>query len=178
MARKPSEDAARFRAELLLSEIEMLQAPRKQARIKLLKSKQHPDYDSLLQVPGLGPVRVAGILAIVGTPHRFRTKRQFWPYCGFSVVTHTSADYTENQGLIVKKQKKIATRGLNRNHHPQLKSIFKGAAKTALRDQVFSAYYDRLVTNGTKPALALVAVARKLAAITLTIWQRQRTTIQ
>ena len=28
--------------------------------------------------PGLGPIRVAELLPIVVTPHRFRTSRQFW----------------------------------------------------------------------------------------------------
>jgi len=34
------------------------------------------------QIPRLGPVRVALLIALLQTPHRFRTKRQLWNYCG------------------------------------------------------------------------------------------------
>ncbi len=171
---KLPEEASRFRAGLLLRELDSLQELRKEAKAKLLVAcKQHSDYALLLQLPGFGPVRVAALLAIVGRPQRFRTKRQFWPYCGFAVVTQTSADYVESDGRIIKKRKKAATRGLNRNHHPQLKAVFKGAALTALREETFKAYYDGLVQAGTKPELARLSVARKLATVALIIWQRQ-----
>jgi transposase len=171
---KLPEQAARFRAETLLKELDTLQFLRKEAKTKLLsESKQSPDYSLLLKLPGIGPVRAASLLAIVGRPERFRTKRQFWPYCGFAVVTHTSADYLEIGGRIIKQQKKASTRGLNRNHHPRLKAVFKGAALTALQHQTWRAYYDGLVKKGTKPELARISVARKLAAVTLALWQRR-----
>ena len=85
----------------------------------------------------------------------------------------SGAEYAEVAGRIVKQQKKAATRGLNRNHHPRLKAIFKGAALSVLRDQNWRAYYDGLVADGTKPELARISVARKLAAITLAVWQRR-----
>lgn len=171
---KLPEQAARFRTEILLKELDTLQDLRKEAKTKLLaESKQSPDYSLLLKLPGIGPVRAASLLAIVGRPERFRTKRQFWPYCGFAVVTHTSADYLDVGGRIIKQQKKASTRGLNRNHHPRLKAVFKGAALTALQYEIWQAYYDQLVEGGTKPELARISVARKLAAVTLTVWQRR-----
>jgi transposase len=44
-------------------------------------------------LPTLGVVRVAQLTSAVVTPHRFRSKRQFWSYCGLAVVTKSSADY-------------------------------------------------------------------------------------
>ena len=171
---KLPEQAARFRAESLLKELDALQDLRKEAKTKLLiESKQLPDYSLLLKLPGIGPIRAASLLAIVGRPERFRTKRQFWPYCGFAVVTHTSAEYIDIGGRILKQQKKASTRGLNRNHHPRLKALFKGAALTTLQNETWRAYYDGLVKKGTKPELARISVARKLAAITLALWQRR-----
>src|SRR5262244_4439418 len=79
----------RFRAQGLLTELETIKKLRKEARVELIKqSKKHPDYKLLIKTPGFGPLRVAQLLAWVGTPHRFRTKRQFWPYCGLAVITH------------------------------------------------------------------------------------------
>src|SRR5262249_23492610 len=143
---KLPEQAARFRTKTLLKQLDTLQELRKEAKAKLLaESKKSADYSLLLKLPGIGPVRAATLLAIVGRPERFRTKRQFWPYCGFAVVTHTSADYIEVGGRILKQQKKASTRGLNRNHHPGLKALFKGAALTALQYETWRAYYEGLV---------------------------------
>ena len=38
-------------------------------------------------VPFLGPIRAATLIARVQTPHRFRSKRQFWAYCGLALET-------------------------------------------------------------------------------------------
>jgi transposase len=171
---KLCEEAARFRAASLLEQIEAISQLRKQAKQRLVAQvRGHSDYPVLIKLPGFGPVRVAQLLAAVGTPHRFRTKRQFWPYCGYAVLTRSSADYQLVEGKIVKQRKRVSTRGLNRNHNPQLKQVFKSAALTALRHQEVKAYYQRLIDNGTRPELARVSVARKLASIALTIWQRR-----
>jgi len=171
---KLGEDAARFRAESLLEQLESISQLRKQAKGRLLaQARTHADYRILIKLPGFGPVRVAQLIAAVGTPHRFRTKRQFWPYCGYAVVTRSSADYQFVEGKIVKQRKKVSTCGLNRNHNPQLKQVFKGAALTALRHEAIKAYYQRLIDHGTRPELARVSIARKLASIALTVWQRR-----
>jgi transposase len=168
------EEAARFRATSLFAQLAGLQTLRKQAKQRFVQqARQHPDFAYLTQLPGFGDVRAGQLLAIIGTPQRFRTKRQLWPYAGLSVVTHSTADYRSSGEAIVKAPKKVATRGLNRNHHPQLKQVFKGAALSALAYPEIRAYYDRLVEQGTRAALARVSLARKLAAITLTLWQRR-----
>ena len=129
-----SEEAARFRAQSLLDPLESLSELRKKAKQRMIEqARRHADSPLFLKLPGFGPVRLAQLIAIVGTPHRFRTKRQFWPYCGYAVVTRSSADSGIVEGKIVKPQKKVSTRGLNRNHNPRLKQIFKGAAMSALR---------------------------------------------
>src|SRR3954465_13633372 len=66
-----------------------------------------------------------------GTPHRFRTKRNIWPYAGLAVVTRSSADQEFAGGKLRRRNRPPQTRGLNRNHNPMLKSIFKGAATSA-----------------------------------------------
>jgi transposase len=171
---KLCDEAARFRAASLLEQIEAISELRKHARQRLVAQvRGHADYRILIKLPGFGPVRVAQLLAAVGTPHRFRTKRQFWPYCGYAVVTRSSADYGIVEGKIVKQRKKVSTRGLNRNHNPQLKQVFKSAALTALRHEAVKAYHQHLIDHGTRPELARVSVARKLASIALTIWQRR-----
>jgi len=137
------------------------------------EARTHPAYKRLKKVSGLGEVRTAQIIAVVGSPHRFRTKRQFWPYCGLAVITRTSSEYEIVDGQRRRKRKQQAqTRGLNRNYNRTLKAVFKGAAATAIERPPFKQYRQRLIDKGIRPELALLTVARKIAAITLTIWKK------
>ena len=78
---------------LSLTSIEELRGGIEKAMIA--ESRRHPISRILRTAPGLGPIRVAQLIPIVITPHRFRTKRQFWAYCGFGLVTRTSADWAK-----------------------------------------------------------------------------------
>jgi hypothetical protein len=46
----------------------------------LAESHNHPASKLPCEVPTLGPIRVALVIALMQTPHRFRTKRQLWAY--------------------------------------------------------------------------------------------------
>jgi len=89
------------------------------------------------------------------------------------VTTRSSADDQIVAGQRLKPRKQVSTRGLNHNHYPRLKQVFKSAALTALRYEAVRAYYERLVEGDTRLELARVWLARKLAACALTIWQRR-----
>lgn len=136
---------------------------------------RYPISRVLQTLPGFGPIRVAQMLPIVVTPHRFRTKRQFWSYCGLGIVTRSSADWARVDGEWTRARRPM-TRGLNRNFNRTLKAIFKGAAQTVIihpTDNQFLTAYRRVCEQGTKPTLAQLTVARKLAAATLAMWKNQ-----
>lgn len=138
-------------------------------------SRRHRITRILETVPGMGPVRVAQLVPIVVTPHRFRTKRQFWAYCGFSIVTHSSDDWVKDRGRWIRKDV-IQTRGLTRNYNRTLKMIFKGAATTVTAHSGpnrLRADFDRLLEQGTRPNLAKLTIARKIAAIVLAMWKQE-----
>jgi hypothetical protein len=69
------------------------------------------------------------------------------------------------------------TRGLNRKHNSTLKNIFKGAATTIVTrlhaDPLYE-HYLRLTSAGTKPNLAKVTIARRVAAIVLRMWKDEK----
>jgi hypothetical protein len=68
---------ARFRAEALYTELDVLQQLRPKAKAAMLaEARRDPAWAVLRTVPFLGPVRVARLLATLQTPWRFRTKRQ------------------------------------------------------------------------------------------------------
>src|SRR5437773_5588477 len=85
-------------------------------------------------------------MAIVQTPHRFRTKRLLWKYSGFGVVTHSSADHRYVKGQLERSKKPVSVRGLDRDHNHQLKDLFKGAAiQASTRKGPFREFYEALV---------------------------------
>jgi transposase len=168
--------ATRRAVELLGRELDCLQELRDEAETAMLRESHRHRISRILETtPGLGAIRVAQLLPIVITPHRFRTKRQFWAYCGFGVIIRTSADWIRENGRWVKTRVN-KTRGLNFNHNRMLKAIFKGAATTVIAQRqggLLRGDYDRLLENGTKPNLAKLTIARKIAAIMLAMWKKE-----
>jgi hypothetical protein len=76
---KLPEAGVRRRAEQLYQQLDALMKMRREARRELLtESKKHSAQKLLRQIPLLGPIRVALMIALLQTPHRFRTKRQLW----------------------------------------------------------------------------------------------------
>ena len=110
---------------------------------------------------------------MIQTPHRFRTKRQLWAYCGLALKTYTSGEYRFVEGQLKRSKKPLAIRGLNANHNHDLKNVFKGAALSAVvTGGPFQDFYAALVARGTKPSMARLTLARKIAAITLLVWKK------
>jgi hypothetical protein len=162
----------RTRAEFLFRQLEQLQLLRREAkRAMLQESRRHTASKLLLQIPELGPIRIAQIIASVGSPHRFRSKRQFWSYIGLAVVTRSSSDYRLVDNRMQKHRPAAQNRGLITNYNHRLKSVFKAAALGAAKNDVYREYYDRLVATGTRAELARLTLARKLAATVLAVWK-------
>jgi transposase len=106
-------------------------------------------------------------------PNRFRTKRQFWAYCGLALETRNSAEYRFVKGQLQRSKKPVFIRGLNLNHNHDLKNVFKGAATAAsIHDGPLRQFYDRRLAKGIKPELARVTLARKIAAMALILWKK------
>ncbi len=174
----------RRRAELLLRQLEFLGKLRLEARKNLVReSRKHKDYKILRAIPGLGSIRVSLILGFVMTPYRFRNKRQFWTYTGFSVVRRDSdtgfsvvrrgsAEYEITKGVVTRTKRKPLPRGLNRNCNHVLKNVFKGAALAAAYRGPFKHIFEQRVANGSVPNHVLLTLARKIASITLALWKK------
>ena len=171
---KISEAGVRRRGELFYQQLDALAALRQGARGELLaQARKHPAMRLLRQIPSIGPIRAALLLALLQTPHRFRTKRQLWAYCGLALRTYTSGEYRFVAGQLKRSKKVLAVRGLNINHNHDLKNIFKGAAaRAASTAGPFQDFYQACVTRGVKPHLARLTLARKIAAITLLVWKK------
>lgn len=171
---KITEAGVRRRTEQLYLQLDMLQHLRQQARRELLtESRRLPITAKLRQIPSLGPIRSALAVALIQTPNRFRTKRQLWAYSGLALETRTSGEYRYVKGQLQRSKKQISIRGLNKDHNHDLKGLFKGAATTAsVRPGPFQDFYERSLAKGIKPTMVRLTLARKIAAITLTLWKK------
>ena len=164
----------RRRAERLYQQLDGLVQIRRQARRELLtESQKHSAHQLLRQIPLLGPIRVALLIALLQTPHRFRTKRQLWAYSGLALQTRISGEYRFTGGQLQPSKRLPAPRGLNHNHSHDLKNVFKSAATQASHSRsALGDLYQDLLAKGMKPAMARLTLARKIAAIVLRIWKK------
>jgi transposase len=172
--RKITQASVRRRAELSYEQLDALVPLRKQARQELLaESKELQAWKLLRSIPALGPIRAAVLMAILQTPHRFRTKRMLWKYSGFGVVTQTSADHRYVNGQLRRSKKPALVRGLDPAHNHQLKDVFKSAAIQASTTKgPFSEFYQALVAKGMRPEMARLTLARKIATISWMVWKK------
>jgi transposase len=172
---KISEAGVRRRAEFYYQQLDALRLLRQEVRRDLLaEAKKHKAWKLLRQIPGIGPIRAAILIAVIQTPHRFRTKRQLWTYSGLALETHDSAQYRVAEGQLQRSKKPPTVRGLNRDHNHDLKDIFKGAAmRASIAAGPLHDFYENLLAKGKKPTMARLTLARKIAAITLIVWKKE-----
>ena len=172
---KISEPGVRRRAEFYYQQLDGLRLLRREVRRDLLaEAKKHKAWKLLRQISGIGPIRAAILIAVIQTPHRFRTKRQLWTYSGLALETHDSAQYRVAEGRLQRSKKPPTVRGLNKDHNHDLKDIFKGAAmRASIAAGPLHDFYENLLAKGRKPTMARLTLARKIAAITLIVWKKE-----
>src|SRR5215469_15514422 len=89
--KKIKEPGVRRRAEHCYQQLDALQLLRREVRQDLLEeSRKHGATKIRREIPAIGPIRSARLVALMQTPHRFRTKRQLWAYSGLALETHDS----------------------------------------------------------------------------------------
>jgi transposase len=171
---KIGETGVRRRAEFFYQQLDALRLLHQAVRRDLLaESRKHGATKLLREIPSIGAIRAALLLALIQTPHRFRTKRQLWTYSGLAIDTRDSAQHRFVDGQLQRCKKPQQLRGLNQNHNHDMKAVFKSAAIMASGGEgPFHDFYQGLLTKGMEPAMARLTLARKIAAITLTVWKK------
>ena len=87
--------------------------------------------------------------------------------------THDSGEYRWVRGKLQRNRERITVRGLNDNHNRDLKNLFKSAAISAsTRPGPWHDFYVTRVEKGMRPTMARLTLARKIAAVSLTIWKK------
>lgn len=148
---------AKFVAENLFAQIENLESAKLGYKIYFQKNlKRFKPIRNLVTIPGIDLVRSNIITAVVCMPHRFKTKHAFWGYC--MLVRHI-----QMSGGKIYGNKRVHGRR-------ELRDVFLGAAESALRsNSSLRDHYDALRTKGISHKDAKVNLARKIAAIALSL---------
>ena len=103
---KISEPGVRRRAEIYYKQLDALRSLREQVRRDLLaEGRKHSAMRLLRQIPSIGPIRAVLLIALMQTPHRFRTKRQLWASSGLALKTSTSGEYRIVDGQLTRSKK-------------------------------------------------------------------------
>jgi transposase len=103
---KITEAGVRRRAEFYAQQFDALGSLCQQVRRDLLAgSETHSAWKLPRQIPCIDPIRAAPIIAILQTPHRFRSKRQLWTYVGFGIETYSSAEHRYVDGKMQSSKK-------------------------------------------------------------------------
>jgi transposase len=169
---KLENEGTRFRVAGLLEQLDALRELQRKAQKAMVgEARRHRAFTGLMTVPGLGEARVAQLIAILDTPHRFRTKRNLWAYAGLAVTQHESAEYEIAGEQVKRARERVRTRGLNTNGNRRLKNVFKSAAATACWRGPMKGWYEQRLAGGMRRELAQVSLARKIAAVALAVWK-------
>jgi transposase len=162
---------ARSVARAYLRQLETLTELTREAREALLSlAQQSTDFGLLQTIPYVGEIRAAELLAIAESPHRFRSVRAFWAYGGLGVLQKISSEHRIENGRPIREDR---ARGIKlRVGQPILKRVLRDVALHAsIGRGHFRTVFEAHVARGKAPAIARIALARKIAAIILAVWR-------
>jgi transposase len=152
------DQTSRMRVRDHLRVLGVIDRLKSKAEIRMKRLSSHSAAVEMFQdVPGVGPVVAATVVAIVETPHRFPAKEQLWKYSGLAVSKPGSAG---------KSGRGYASKAGNR----LLKKVMMQAALSASKtDSRFGRRYRELKHKGT--SIAQRTVARSILATMYGMWK-------
>lgn len=153
---------ASFIQNRLVAHLEQLRITNEEYQKQIKCQVQHlRETKNIISIPGLGYIQTAKIIAQVINPERFKNKYKFFAYCG--LVRHPRISAGRRYG---------STRIFGNR---MLKCVFKMAAHSAIRGQnALAIFYRHLRAKGLSDSNASNAIARKIAALSLTLWRNNQ----
>ena len=159
-----SSQTDRFVASQLFEQFSFLnEIKKKYILIFKENAKKHSSIGKLKSIPGINFVRANIISAIICSPGRFKNKHKLWAYAMLVKYTQESDGRTYGQKMVQGRR--------------ELKNVFVGAAQSVLQKSPNSSlrkYYDRLRSKGVDHDAAKFDVARRIAAISLSVLKHDK----
>lgn len=161
-------ESAMFEAKMLVEHLgrvrEMIAET--DARIAAL-CRQLPGYQSLMSIPGFGPVVTAEVMTALGNPHRFTSSKQVLKLAGLDLSASRSGKNSANVGAKISKKGKA----------PLRYALYQSALIATSRNKYFVEYLSRLIVGrereqGIKTKMR-VKVAAKMLVMAWTLWKNE-----
>ena len=157
-------ESAMFEAKMLVEHLgrvrEMITET--DARIAAL-CRQLPGYQSLMSIPGFGPIVTAAVMTALGNPHRFTSSKQVLKLAGLDLSASRSGKNSANVGAKISKKGKA----------PLRYALYQSALIATSRNKYFVEYLSKLIVGrerekGIKTKMR-VKVAAKMLVIAWTL---------
>jgi len=129
--------------------------------------REIPGYNSLMSIPGFGPVVTAEVITALGNPHRFTSSKQVLKLAGLDLSASRSGKNSANAEAKISKKGKAPLRYV----------LYQAALIATTRNKNFIEYFSRLIAGrererGIKTKMR-VKVAAKMLVIAWTIWKNE-----
>jgi transposase len=128
-----------------------------------LQAKRYPEIKLIDEIPGVGFIIAATIVAILDNPDRFANKRKVWAYSGLGIDKKSSADKTYSEKL-------------GREYNRILKCVIKEAALAAINadnDNAFRrTHLEMTIIKGIAPQSAKLTISRDIIATACAMWKK------
>jgi transposase len=126
-----------------------------------------PGYESIISIPGFGPVIVAAVMTALGDPHRFTSSKQVLKLAGLDLSASRSGKSSEKASAKISKKGKAAL--------PY--ALYQSALIATTRNKYFIEYFSKLIAGrereqGIKTKMR-VKVAAKMLVIAWTLWKNE-----
>jgi len=170
--RKLSGTASKVVARAYIRQIELATTLVAEAKAEFLGFARQFESHKLLQtIPHVGEIRAAMLIAIIGDPERFHSRRAVWAYAGLAVVQRSSAEHRVEDGRVIRDTRKTGVH-LSKIAQPVFKKLLRDVALHAsIRGGTFRKIYDGYLKSGKRPSIARLSLARRIAGIIFAVWR-------
>ena len=137
----------------------------------LTAAAANPAFALMQTIPQVGEIRAATLVGIIGTAARFGARRHFWSYGGLGVIQRVSSEHRVQNGQVVRESR---TRGVRRSKagQPLLRKVLSDIALHASVGRgALRTLFEEHVARGKRPAVARLALARKIASVVIAVWR-------
>jgi transposase len=160
-------ESVAFEARMLVDHLTRVREMIAETNAKIaVVCRKLPGYESVMSIPGIGPVVAATVMAAIGNPHRFTSRKQVLKLAGLDLSASRSG---KNSARVTPKISKKGKAGLRY-------ALYQSAVIATTQNKYFIEYFSRLIAGrererGIKTKMR-VKVAAKILVIAWTLWKR------
>jgi transposase len=148
-----AQEAFTFQLRSMIEQLKFIESQVKKTEKEIQRLMNNLD-SVILTIPGIGPINGATILGEIGNIQKFSNPKKLVAYAGIDASVTQSGQYEASHNVMSKRGS------------PYLrKALFSAALVASQCDPIFSAFYQKKISEGKHHLTALGAVSRKLCYV-------------